>query len=321
MSTKISYSSTGRTPRYGIVSAPKQKTYATLAQPATQPINPLYRAMAASSAASPADSLGMPARIQPGQSFADIGTGALVQPPRLTPAAGVDTGGGAGGGTGSSGGGTGGGGGTAGGGSTFDITSDPILAQIKALGEKSVGDAETSALALKKQALIRSGFGDLATSLLGDTGTAEAANQNPSSTLAQLLFAHQQRQQGIDQASNQNNTFYGSAHANQLGDEARQFELDQANAQNALYDLLGQADQGVLSARQHAQDQYAGELPGAYGRFLSQPPPATDPGGDGGGTTDATAGGANTGLGLLSAPDYLTALALAAAKRRRAVAV
>lgn len=320
MATKVNYSSTARTPRYGIVQAPKQKTYATLAQPATQPINPLYRAMAASSAASPADSLGMPGRIQPGQSFADIGTGALVQPPRLTPAAGVDTGGGAGAGTGSSGGGTGGGG-AAGGGSTFDITSDPILAQIKALGEKSVGDAETGALALKKQALIRSGFGDLATSLLGDTGTAAAANQNPSSTLAQLLFAHQQRQQGIDQASNSNNTFYGSAHANQLGDEARQFELDQANAQNALYDLLGQADQGVLSARQHAQDQYAGELPGAYSRFLTQPPPATDPSGDGAGATDPNGGGANTGLGLLSAPDYLTALALAAAKRRRPVAV
>jgi hypothetical protein len=150
------------------------------------------------------------------------------------------------------------------------------------------------------------------------------------------VLAHQQRQQQIDEATNANNTFYGSAHANLLGDEARQHEFDQANAQSALYDLLSQADEATRQAQLRSQDSFIGALPGAWERAYTMPGAGgvgdVSGGGDGsrgagGGGTDqipdtrSGQGGFGGGVRLpLTAPDYLTALALAKA-RGRAVAI
>lgn len=289
MATKISYSNSAKAPKYGVVAAPAAKTYATLAQPASAPINPLYRAMAATTA-----DQGTTAATPSTQALQAIFNSNHPTTP-TTPAptaasvaaAAKDNGGGT---TTTPD--------TSGAGSTFDLSSDPVLAQIKTLADKSVADAQTGALDAKKQALIRFGDPTLATSLLGDTNTAAAAGQNPDSTLAQLLFQHQQQDQGIDQASNANNTFYGSAHANQLGDEAKNYELNRANAQNALYDLLTQADQGVSAAEQNAQGQYIAALPDAYSRAIAQPGAA----GDGGAAPDTSGSEQDSGLTGLTHP-------------------
>lgn len=172
--------------------------------------------------------------------------------------------------------------------SNADMSGDPILAQLRAISGgydssgnfvegKTIADARTAALAAKKEAFIRSGFGELAQKLLGDANTAAAANANPTSTLAQLVRAHQQNAAGIDTAANKANLYYSSTRANQQGQEAQNYLTNQSNAQSALYDLLSQADEGVLSAKNSAIQQYLAALPEAYQRFLANSPTSATP--------------------------------------------
>jgi hypothetical protein len=147
--------------------------------------------------------------------------------------------------------------------------ADPVLASIKAFNDRSVAEAESQSLAAKKQALVRGGFADLARSLLGDEQTAQAAAENPFSTLAQLLTTHKGRVQNIDTGRNKQNLYYSSTRANDLGNEAQQYLGDQAGAQQSLYDLLANADSAVSQTKNAAADRYQSALPDAIARWLA----------------------------------------------------
>jgi hypothetical protein len=163
------------------------------------------------------------------------------------------------------------------------LSSDPILAQIRALGQQGIQDARSGALSLAERALIGYGSADVPQSLrdlyakdtsnpiyaaLNDQGAAAAAKANPDSTLAQLALEDQRNNAGIDQTTNAQNLYYSSTHANQLGDEATGYRQKQSSAAQSLEQLLGQANQGVLDAQNVAMQQYQGELPNAYQRAL-----------------------------------------------------
>jgi hypothetical protein len=176
-----------------------------------------------------------------------------------------------------------------------DLSADAILNQIKAIGQRGVQDASSGALAGAKNDLIGYGGVDLPQSLkdlfansspssdailgdlpansilaaLNDAGTASAAAANPFSVKAQLSHAHDSNVHGIDQASNLSNLFYSSAHANQLGDEGKNYLGAQDQALQNLAGLLTGENNGVLSAINQAHGQYASELPNAYNRALA----------------------------------------------------
>lgn len=208
--------------------------------------------------------------------------------------------------------------------SGFDETGDPILAQIKAAGKRNILDASSGALAGAKNDLIGYGstnvpqslrdlyanqapssdalFGDLpgnaVLGALNDQGTAQAASQNPYSTLAQLLGAHNANTAGIDTATNANNLYYSSTHANQLGQEGQDYLGAQNTAAQNLAGLLGGENQGVLGAIGGAHDQYLGALPSAYDRWVQMGGTATGTpvptAGDGTTATAPTAGDSTT---------------------------
>lgn len=196
--------------------------------------------------------------------------------------------------------------GAASGGST-DLSADPILTQIKALGQRGVQDAASRGLAGSKGDLINYGSVDVPQSLrdlfstqtpatdsilgdlpgnpvlgaLNDANTATAASGNPFSILAQLGQAHEGNVHGIDQATNLANLYYSSTHANQLGQENQNYLGSQNTAANNLASLLSNENAGFLSALGGAHDQYMGALPDAYARALAAGGSgATDPSSD-----------------------------------------
>lgn len=223
----------------------------------------------------------------------------------------------------------------------FNETADPILAQIKAAGQRGVQDAASAALAGAKNDLINYGSAQVPQSLrelyssatptsdallgdlpqnailgaLNDQGTAQAASANPYSTLAKLMQAHNANTVGIDQASNANNTYYGSAHANQLGQEGQDYLGAQDTAAQNLQALLSGENQNVLGAIGTAHDSYLQQLPTAYDRWIqaggtgATTPTPGDGSGGGGTTTDPNqAGSGYGGGGQTSATPYLAAL-------------
>lgn len=206
-----------------------------------------------------------------------------------------------------------------------DEANDPILTQIRAAGQRGVQDAASSALAGAKNDLINYGGVSLSPSLrdlltsslpasdslygtlpgnpvlgaLNDQGTAQAASANPYSTLAKLMQAHTQNTAGIDQATNANNTYYGSVHANALGQEGSDYLGAQNDAAQNLASLLSGENQNVLGALNAGHSQYETELPNAYQRWVAgggtaKPPPTGGASGDGSGGD----GGPNTSGGL-----------------------
>lgn len=215
------------------------------------------------------------------------------------------------------------------------LATDPILMQIRDLGQRSIQDARSGALNAAENALTGYGSYDVPQTLkdlyaqdtsnpiyaaLNDTGTAQAAAGNPDSTLAQLAHGHERNLAGIDQNTNAQNLYYSSAHANQIGDEATGYRQSQNAAAQSLAQLLSQANQGVLDASQHASDMWQSELPNAYQRALDL---ATLLGGDptaGGGIGGDVSGGSGAltdpGSLQISGQPLQQAIAFMAARRR-----
>jgi hypothetical protein len=221
-----------------------------------------------------------------------------------------------------------------------DLSADPILNQIQAIGRRSVSDAATSGLASAKNDLVNFGslqvpqtlrdlfatetptndalLGDLpANPVLGalnDAGTGQAAAGNPFSTTAQLDNAHTTNIHNLDQTANNANLYYSSTLANQLGDENTAHLGAEHAALQALAQALSGDNMGVLDALNHAHDAYVAELPNAYARAIAA-------GGSGDTTTPpSTDGGFNRDPSTLSPQDYLALRGLSVgAKKMNAV--
>src|SRR6266542_2980900 len=148
--------------------------------------------------------------------------------------------------------------------------SDPVLQQIKALQQGNVASAEASALAARQQALINFGYSPELDPLYGDTGTAGSAKTNPFSVLAQLQHSHELRQKNLNENLNKANLFYSGYRGTQLGEEGRSYLGEQAGARSALESQLGGISEGLLGARQTAQEATTGGEQDAYNRWLNQ---------------------------------------------------
>jgi hypothetical protein len=193
-----------------------------------------------------------------------------------------------------------------------DLSSDPILAQVQAFNQRVLQQAEASALAAKKSALIQFGSPELAEKTIHDTNTATAAKENPFSTLAQLLFAFNRNRQGIDQTRNAQNLFYSSTRANDVTGEGKNYLQNQSLAQGQVEGALRGYDEQVLSAQQAAMDRWLSALADAYERWLR----THQGGGGGGGGADPGASGVPPGsagyagywapgAGYTAAPNYI----------------
>lgn len=190
-----------------------------------------------------------------------------------------------------------------------DYSNDPILAQVRLLGQQTVPDALAQADAARKQLLIAYGDPSLArsavfggkgfslpgiaggpdytvadTSHTGDENTALAAQQNPFSTLGRLSHAHGLNQANVDNQMVDAGLYASGARVKALTEEERAYQQDQADAYASAVSALGQIDSGVGGAyRTEGQRQIDAET-AAWIRAATAAadnPPATGPAGPG----------------------------------------
>src|SRR6266487_5305415 len=128
-----------------------------------------------------------------------------------------------------------------------DWQADPVLQRIQAQQQASLAQAQTAAIAQRQQAEI--GFGYDPNYAYADENTRQAAQQNPFSTLAQLLQGHQRAGTNIDEGYNKQNLFYSGHRAQALGDEAQNYLQNQYNAQQGLQRQLTGISSNLLAAQ------------------------------------------------------------------------
>jgi hypothetical protein len=149
--------------------------------------------------------------------------------------------------------------------------ADPILVQAQAAYQKQLADAEASALAQRQQLLVGYGDPNLANSLLGEGNPySQAAEQNPFSVLSNLRHGYEQEQTGLNEGLNRANLFYSSTRGNQLGELARGYQGQQAQAAGDIQSQLGGITSALLGSRQQGEQDLMGAQEGAYGRWLEQ---------------------------------------------------
>jgi len=167
-----------------------------------------------------------------------------------------------------------------------DLSSDPILMQIRSMGDRRIADARTGALGSAEQALIGYGSTQVPQTLrdlyatdpsnpiyaaLNDANTAAIADANPDSYMRQLQRAHERNVANVDTADG-NTLWYSSQHANDLADEANAYRVNQSQATQSLAQTLAQAYGGVLDAQQQGDSEYVSGLSDAYARWLAAHP-------------------------------------------------
>lgn len=187
--------------------------------------------------------------------------------------------------------------------SLYDLNTDPILQQIKALSTQTRENAETGALSLKKQLAIAYGDTSLADQL-GDTATRDAAAKNPYSVTALLGKTRDTGAHDLDEQLNQGNLFYSGERIKQQGNLTDQYQqaLAQALAQeqgslgdienNRLAAVLGANADDVRALTEAEKRQIDIALQngwtfggwGADGKPILIPPDNGGTGGDGAGT-------------------------------------
>lgn len=182
---------------------------------------------------------------------------------------------------------------------SYSYDADPVLNQIQALSGQSRGDAQANATALRLQLAQQYGDPSLARQY-GSEADATAAQGNPNSVLAQLAHSYQTGQQGLEEALNQQNLFYGGARVKQLGELANQYQSQVAGATGQEQGALGSIASN-LAAAQHAADmQDAQAQQDAYARQLQYALAAGGAPSDyGGGDT----GGGETPADIIAAQD------------------
>lgn len=185
----------------------------------------------------------------------------------------------------------------------IDYSGDPILQKIRALSQQSLAEARGGAGQIAKEAAIGYGGVDLPqgieetlsfrnpvtgadepyanpiVSALRDLSTRQAAEQNPFSTQAQLRYGHERRGRTIEQALAPQNLLYSSTRATQLGEEGRQYQLEQAQAAASFRDVIAQAIAGLLGAQRGESQRLLDAEAAAYERAARNQPPGAPPGG------------------------------------------
>lgn len=173
------------------------------------------------------------------------------------------------------------------GGTAFDFATDPALQMVMAQQQLAITQAQSTALAQEKAALIAYGDPNLALAITGDKLTAEAAAGNTGSTLATLAANNQQTVRGINENENKANLWYSSDRGYQLGLQQQAYLQNQASAASGVQSSIGGIQNNLLAAEQAAWNAEAQAQEDAYQRALQAPvgvPTSTTTTAGGGGT-------------------------------------
>lgn len=173
----------------------------------------------------------------------------------------------------------------------YDINTDPALQQVTALTGMNDEQARAQAMKQKRDELLAYGDPNLAQSLLGDSTLAQAAGQNPTSTLAGLGQQRDRNTHNLTEGLNQANLLYGGYRITQEQQAAQDFQNALAQAAGGVNSSLGGIDSNLAQTLGQNQSQRTQAMLDAYGRHSQDvgagggtdaPPPGTDPAAAGG---------------------------------------
>lgn len=207
----------------------------------------------------------------------------------------------------------------------YDVNLDPTVQAISTLTGKTDEEAKAAALKQKQDLLLGYGDQNLASSVLGDQSIAQAAAQNPTSTLAQLADARGRNQKTLTEGLNGANLLYSGYRVNQEQQAANDYQNQLAQAAANVGGALSGVDSNLTSALGQSLGQRIQAMIAA-GQTHAADPGAAPAAPDTGGATDG-AGAAGPGdvlntqapnANLFGTNDPAIALALAAAQKRAA---
>lgn len=207
----------------------------------------------------------------------------------------------------------------------FDINTDPTYQEAVALAGKSDADATSGAIAAKNRALLGYGDPNLAKSVLGDDTLAQAAANNPTSTLANLAHQRTTNLHDLTEGLNKDNLAFSGYRLTQEDQQAHDYQDALAQAAANVNGTLGSIDSQLGSALDvNAQGRINAALAayaahkGDNGGVDVTPPPDQMPPLD---QTPPPDSGAGDLTGTSSTADELRRALALAARSRTAVAV
>ena len=117
------------------------------------------------------------------------------------------------------------------GGSAYDISTDPILQQIKALTGKRRGEVESGARTARQQLAIEYGDEGLGREYGGES-FATAARDNPFSVARELSRWYSDTGRDLDEGFNKGNLFYSGARAKGLSEHTLGYQRRTSQAES-----------------------------------------------------------------------------------------
>ena len=135
----------------------------------------------------------------------------------------------------------------------YDINTDPALQQVNALTGMNDQQATASALKQKQDQLLAYGDQNLSQAVLGDSSMAQAAGQNPTSTLHQLGTQRDRNLTNLTEQLNQANLGYSGYRVTQEQQAGQDYQNQLAQAASGINSTLGGIDSslsGVLAGNQ-----------------------------------------------------------------------
>lgn len=153
-----------------------------------------------------------------------------------------------------------------------DFGDDPIVGRVKAAVEAQTAEANARAEAARNTQLIRFGDPAMVNTVLGKKAgnTAQAASDNPFSTVADLNTWNNRSLTGIDETRNQQNLFYSTTRARDRSLQQESALRAKAKASSQLQDVLNQISQDVINVRNQGLQQIISAEENAYNRKLQQ---------------------------------------------------
>jgi hypothetical protein len=165
----------------------------------------------------------------------------------------------------------------------FDINTDPTYQEAVSLAGKSDADATSGALKAKQDVLRGYGDPNLAKSVLGDDTLAEAAGNNPTSTLANLAHQRTTNLHDLTEGLNKDNLAFSGYRLTQEDQQAHDYQDALAQAAANVNGTLGGIDSqlgGALDANSQARISaalaaYAAHKGDTGGTDITPPPDQT----------------------------------------------
>lgn len=136
----------------------------------------------------------------------------------------------------------------------YNYESDPVLQRTRALGQRTIAEAEADALRQRRQLALDYGDAQAARELGLSEADIAAAKANPFSVRAKQAKAAHDQPMALDENLNKGNLYYSSARGTQQTNLATALLEDQSNAARGFQTSAGGISSDLLAARRGVEE-------------------------------------------------------------------